>query len=86
MRPELQPVLDQARMPASANRALDPNDILTPAQLAARLQVPKTWVFEQTRERAKIRNKNPLPVIRLGKYLRFSWIAVSEWLLTQNKD
>lgn len=61
-------------------KELEAADILTPEQLAGRLQVPKSWVFEQTRVRAKLRNKNPLPVIRLGKYLRFSWIAVAEWL------
>jgi hypothetical protein len=64
---------------ASQSR-LEPGDILTPKQLAERLQVPTSWVFEQTRERAKIRNKNPLPCIRLGKYLRFSWIAVCAWM------
>lgn len=75
MKPELHP----------SAAALDPQDLLTPKQLADRLQVPKSWVFEQTRKRAKTRNSNPLPCIRLGKYLRFSWIQVSEWLLT-NKD
>jgi hypothetical protein len=66
---------------------LMPEDLLTPEQLAERLQVPRSWIFEQTRHRAKVRNKNkpPLPTIRLGKYLRFSWIAVSEWLV-QNQD
>jgi predicted DNA-binding transcriptional regulator AlpA len=59
---------------------LDPSDILTPEQLAQRLQVSKSWVFEQTRNRAKVRNQNPLPCIRLGKYLRFSWSQVSDWL------
>ena len=63
---------------------LDPADLLTPQQLADRLQVSKTWVFDQTRERSKVRNAHPLPVIRLGKYLRFSWRAVSEWLLTSH--
>jgi hypothetical protein len=63
---------------------LDPEDLLTPAELAARLKVSKSWVFEQTRERSKIRNKKPLPHIRLGKYLRFSWIQVSEWLIEQS--
>lgn len=62
----------------------DPSDLLTPAQLAERLQVPKSWVFEQTRERAKVRNKNPLPSIRLGKYLRFSWVQVCEWMAQNN--
>jgi hypothetical protein len=55
-------------------------DLLTPAELAERLKVPKSWVFEQTRRRAKVRNANPLPCIRLGKYLRFSWPKVCEWM------
>jgi predicted DNA-binding transcriptional regulator AlpA len=63
---------------------LEPGDILTPAQLAERLQVSKSWVFEQTRNRAKIRNKKPLPCIRLGKYIRFSWSRVCEWMNRNN--
>jgi predicted DNA-binding transcriptional regulator AlpA len=59
-------------------------DILTPAQLAERLQVSKSWVFEQTRVRAKVRNEHPLPVIRLGKFLRFNWCAVCEWMAQNN--
>jgi hypothetical protein len=62
---------------------INPSDLLTPEELAARLKVKTSWVFEQTRRRAKIRNKNPLPVIPLGKYVRFSWAAVSAWLLDQ---
>jgi len=61
-------------------------DLLTPAELAERLKVPKSWVFEQTRRRAKTRNANPLPCIRLGKYLRFSWVQVSEWLTRSTVD
>jgi hypothetical protein len=67
-----------------ATAPLRPEDILTPQQLADRLQVSKSWVFEQTRNRAKVRNGRPLPCIRLGKYLRFSWIAVCEWMAQQN--
>lgn len=63
-----------------------PEDILTPAELAARLKVSKSWVFEQTRTRAAIRNEKPLPCIRLGKYLRFSWQAVSDWLLSNGNS
>ena len=67
------------------NDCLKPDDILTPEQLAERLQVSKTWVFEQTRQRAKVRNKHPLPCIRLGKYLRFSWLEVCRWM-NENSD
>ena len=63
---------------------LRPEDLLTPEQLAERLQVKPSWVFEQTRNRAKVRNKTPLPCIRLGKYLRFSWAQVCQWMATQN--
>ena len=59
---------------------LDPSDLLTPVELAARLKVRQSWVFEQTRQRAAVRSKSPLPCIRLGKYLRFSWVQVCEWL------
>lgn len=64
----------------SAGTALDPSDILTPEQLATRLQVSKSWVFEQTRNRAKVRKEKPLPCIRLGKYIRFSWVQVCQWM------
>jgi len=55
-------------------------DLITPAELAAWLKVPESWVFEQTRKRASLRNRNPLPVIRLGKYVRFSREQVAEWI------
>jgi hypothetical protein len=67
-----------------ANPVLQPDDLLTPEELATRLKVSKSWVFEQTRQRSKIRNKSPLPCIRLGKYLRFSWAQVSQWLIQNN--
>lgn len=63
---------------------VQPEDLLTPDELAKRLKVPKSWVFEQTRDRARIRNKNPLPCIRLGKYLRFNWVAVCTWMNQKN--
>ena len=55
---------------------LNPEDILTPDELAARLKVRRTWVYEQTRAR----NRNPLPRLRTGRYLRFDWKKVVEWL------
>jgi excisionase family DNA binding protein len=57
--------------------------LLTPHQLAERLGVPVTWVREKTRERARVRDRDPLPVVRLGKYVRFSWSAVEAWLERQ---
>jgi hypothetical protein len=60
-----------------------PEDILTPAELAARLKVPITWVFEKTRKRKG--STAPLPVFKIGRYLRFSWKSVSEWLDSTRK-
>ena len=37
------------------------------AQVAACLNVPKSWVLEQTRSRAE----DPAPHLKLGKYVRF---------------
>jgi len=62
---------------------LKPEDILTPEELAARLKVPKSWVYEKTWSRG--RNQNPLPCLRLGRYVRFNWARVVEWL-TQEED
>ena len=59
---------------------IDPSDILTPAELAARLKVGKSWIYEMTRRRAQTRKADPLPAIRLGKYRRFYWPEVCEWL------
>ena len=59
---------------------LDHAHILTPQQLAERLQVQLSFIYENTRKRAGIRNADPLPSIRMGKYLRFYWPEVEKWL------
>jgi hypothetical protein len=71
------PVTEQSRAPAG------PGVLLTPAELADRLAVPQSWVREKTRERARQRDRDPLPVVRLGKYVRFSWPAIEAWLARQ---
>jgi predicted DNA-binding transcriptional regulator AlpA len=55
---------------------LRPEDILTSDELAAKLKVRKSWVYEQTRSRSR----NPLPRLNMGRYLRFDWTAVVQWL------
>jgi predicted DNA-binding transcriptional regulator AlpA len=59
------------------------DQILTPTQVAERLQVKPSWVYEQTRERAEVRNPDPLPHIKMGRYLRFDWKDVLDWLERQ---
>jgi hypothetical protein len=60
--------------------------LLTPAELAARLRVAESWVREKTRERARVRDADPLPTIKLGKYVRFNWAEVEKWLARQGVD
>ena len=56
--------------------AVDPLQILTLVEIADRLKVSQRWVYEKTRNRCQ----DPLPVIRIGRYLRFNWLDVSVWL------
>ena len=51
-------------------------ELLTPEELAERLKVPKSWVYEKTRGRSR----DPLPVMRIGKYMRFHWTDIEAWL------
>jgi hypothetical protein len=48
------------------------------AQLAARLNMPETWVREHVRERVI----DPIPHLKLGKYVRFLWGSpeLAAWL------
>jgi hypothetical protein len=75
---------ETAASKGNAGHMLDPADILTPEELAERLKVSKSWIFEQTRQRARVRNKNVMPCIRLGKYIRFNWVAVCTWMEENN--
>ena len=65
---------------------MEATDILTPDQLAERLHVKPTWVYEQTRDRADVRNADPLPFIKMGRYLRFDWKDVLNWLERQKRN
>jgi predicted DNA-binding transcriptional regulator AlpA len=60
---------------------INPQDFLTPKELAARLKVKQGWIYEKMRPR----QGNPLPVIKMGRFLRFHWPAVSEWLIAQQR-
>ncbi len=46
--------------------------------LGQRLNVPPTWLLENTRSRAT----DPVPCLRFGKYVRFAWGSreLNEWL------
>jgi predicted DNA-binding transcriptional regulator AlpA len=59
--------------------------ILTVQQVSDLLQIPKSSVYEKTRNRPNA--GPPLPCRRVGKYLRFFDTEVMDWLvaLPQNK-
>ena len=56
-----------------------PPKILTVAQVAEFLQIPKSSIYEKTRARRSA--VPPLPCRRVGKYLRFVESEVLDWLL-----
>lgn len=67
-------------MPASetiAARQCINYEFIDSKELARRWAVPETWV----RERVRSRDADPLPHIRLGKYVRFRWGSpeMEEW-------
>ena len=47
--------------------------LLTVKQLADALQVKPSWVYRRTSE-------GDIPVIRVGRYVRFEWEPVLKWL------
>lgn len=59
-----------------------PQEILTPQECAALLRVHISWIYAKSRRR----QRNPLPVFRIGRYLRFSRTAVLAWLETQSNN
>ena len=64
----------QAAMGQSNGQHTDP--FLTPEKLAERLNVPLSWVYEQSRQ-------GKIPTHHIGKYLRFN---IAEILASQKKD
>jgi excisionase family DNA binding protein len=56
-------------------------DFLTVDELAESLKVRKSWVYSRTRETGP----NAMPRIRIGKYLRFEFDKVKEWLKVQGE-
>jgi excisionase family DNA binding protein len=61
--------------PAVSIQSSEP--ILTIEQVAERLQLKPSTVYELTRRRSR----RPLPVLRVGKFLRFRWSEIEAWLV-----
>ena len=50
-------------------------DLIDSAALAARWNVPESWIRNHTRARTP--QKDRLPCVRLGRYVRFEWESPS---------
>jgi excisionase family DNA binding protein len=57
-------------------------ELLTVEELADRLKVPASWIYQRTR----CRSRDRLPHIKIGKYLRFEEKAVQAWLEQRRHD
>lgn len=57
-------------------------ELLTVAEVAQLFKVPRSWVYERTRQRGSGR----LPFVRLGKYVRFEGSAIRAWLQTHRQS
>jgi excisionase family DNA binding protein len=55
-------------------------ELITIPQLAERLQVSERKVYELTRERNRRTQKHPLPLIRIGRCVRFSSDQIEQWI------
>lgn len=56
-------------------------EFLTINELSELLKIPKSWIYSRTR----IKDKNSIPCIRIGKYVRFNAADVIEWLNQQQE-
>jgi excisionase family DNA binding protein len=54
-------------------------ELLDPEELAAKLKVPPTWVYEQSRQ-------GKIPTHRIGKYIRFDLEEVLTSLRNKNQE
>lgn len=53
--------------------AVDEHSLLDVEQLARRLGVPRSWIYNQAQA-------GKIPALKLGKYVKFSPTEIEEWL------
>jgi hypothetical protein len=70
---QLKPALEDTRLHPShtGDESLTTSELLTVTEVAAKLRVPRSWVYSHADE---------LGAYRVGKYLRFDWRIVTEKL------
>ncbi len=55
-----------------------PQYLLDVDELAERLNVPKGWIYERT-------SRGDIPFIKVGKYVRFEWSVILDWLQEESE-
>ena len=54
--------------------------IMTLKEASKFLKLKPGQLYEQTRERTRGRQQNPIPYIKIGKHLRFRQIDLERWI------
>lgn len=54
---------------------MNAGELITVQELAKRLSVPVSWVYQRTRL-----GQEAIPHVKMGKYVRFNWQEVLEFL------
>ncbi len=65
-----------------SSKNFDQMKMMTVDQVAELLQVPKSWVYEKTRNRHS--DKNPIPCRIFGKHIRFPLEQFDRWMQSQD--
>ena len=68
-------VNDAVVVPTGEKRSVGAS-LLTAEEVAARLRVPRTWVYRAARD-------GSLPSVRCGRYRRFDAVDVDRWIQKQ---
>lgn len=57
-------------------------EFLTIDELSEKLKVPKSWLYSRTRETGT----DAIPRLKVGKYVRFKFEDVLDWLKNRNEQ
>jgi excisionase family DNA binding protein len=70
----------------SARNFAPSDELIDVHEAARRLGLPKSTVYELTRNRAHVHHDHPLPCFKVGRRLKFNWSSVVAWLDTLEKE
>jgi hypothetical protein len=73
-------MVDEVKRTGTPNQPAEPIQVLGVAQVAERLGIPKSSVYEMTRFRGSTAQP-PIPCKRVGRYLKFLSTDLDKWLV-----